>query len=87
MRSLRVFVLLALLLALGGCGGDDETSAGGDTTAPETTAAGTTAEAAGPSIRVGLVTDIGGLDDRSFNFLANQGLERAQDELGVRAGS
>ncbi len=75
-------MLLALLLALGGCGGDDD-SANGDTTAPETTAAGTTAEAAGPAIRVGLVTDIGGLDDRSFNFLANRGLDRAQDELGV----
>lgn len=34
-------------------------------------------------IRVGLVTDIGGLDDKSFNMLANQGLERARDELGV----
>jgi basic membrane protein A len=82
MRLLRLLLLAALAVALGGCGDDDE-SASGDTTAPATTAAGTTGEAAGPSIRVGLVTDIGGLDDRSFNFLANQGLERAQDELGV----
>lgn len=37
----------------------------------------------GEGIRVGLVTDIGGLDDKSFNMLANQGLERAADELGV----
>ncbi|GIU95028.1 MAG: BMP family ABC transporter substrate-binding protein [Gaiellaceae bacterium] len=37
----------------------------------------------GEGIRVGLVTDIGGLDDKSFNMLANQGLERARDELGV----
>ena len=75
-------MLLAFLLALGGCG-DDDASTTGATTVAATTAAGTTGEAAGPSIRVGLVTDIGGLDDRSFNFLANQGLERAQDELGV----
>ena len=40
----------------------------------------TTAE---PSIKVGLVTDIGGLNDKSFNQLANEGLERASDELGV----
>jgi basic membrane protein A len=33
--------------------------------------------------KVALVTDIGGLDDRSFNFLANRGLERAQNDLGV----
>jgi basic membrane protein A len=34
-------------------------------------------------IKVTLVTDIGGLDDRSFNFLANQGLQRAKKNLGV----
>ena len=34
-------------------------------------------------IKVGLVTDIGGLNDRSFNQLANDGLERAKSELGV----
>ena len=31
----------------------------------------------------GLVTDIGGLNDRGFNSLANEGLERAASELGV----
>ncbi len=81
MRLARLTTLLVLLLALGGCGGDDET-AGDATTAPETTAA-TTGEDAGPALKVGLVTDIGGLDDRSFNFLANRGLEQALDELGV----
>jgi len=71
-----------LLVALAGCGGDDDESAGA-TTAAET--AGTTTEAsAGPAIKVGLVTDIGGLDDRSFNFLANKGLDQAERELGVQ---
>ncbi len=35
------------------------------------------------AIRVALVTDIGGLNDRGFNALANQGLQRAKSELGV----
>jgi basic membrane protein A len=71
----------ALLLAVSGCGSNDSASTGG-TTATETSA--TTTEASkGPSIKVGLVTDIGGLDDHSFNFLANKGLERAQSDLGV----
>jgi basic membrane protein A len=36
------------------------------------------------AIRVGLVTDIGGLNDRSFNHLAYVGLQRAQSQLGVQ---
>ncbi|HEX4929421.1 MAG TPA: BMP family ABC transporter substrate-binding protein [Gaiellaceae bacterium] len=33
--------------------------------------------------KVALVTDIGGLDDRSFNFLANKGLTQAKKDLKV----
>lgn len=35
------------------------------------------------AIRVALVTDIGGLNDKGFNSLANQGLKRAIAKLGV----
>jgi basic membrane protein A len=38
---------------------------------------------AGSTFKVALVTDIGGLDDRSFNFLANKGLQQAKRQLGV----
>src|SRR5688500_18672350 len=41
--------------------------------------------AAAPStFKVTLVTDIGGLDDRSFNFLANNGLQDAKKQFGVQ---
>jgi basic membrane protein A len=36
--------------------------------------------------KVGLVTDIGGLNDRSFNQLSYEGLLRAKKELGVQIG-
>jgi basic membrane protein A len=36
------------------------------------------------TIRVGLVTDIGGLNDRSFNYLANLGAQQAKKKLGVQ---
>ena len=38
---------------------------------------------AATTYKVALVTDIGGLDDRSFNFLANKGLSQAKKELKV----
>ncbi|HET9738985.1 MAG TPA: BMP family ABC transporter substrate-binding protein, partial [Solirubrobacteraceae bacterium] len=53
---------------------DDEGSGGGS---------GTSQTEEKPAIKVGLVTDIGGLNDRSFNQLANEGLEKAKSELGV----
>ena len=34
-------------------------------------------------VRIGLVTDIGGLNDRSFNEAAYKGLKRAKSELGA----
>jgi basic membrane protein A and related proteins len=66
----------ACALLLVGCGGDDEP---GDAAATTTTA---TTERTEP-IRVGLVTDIGGLNDRSFNQGNYEGLLRAEKELGV----
>jgi basic membrane protein A len=74
-----LFFLAAALIALAGCGGNDQPAG---TTAEAT--GGRTATTAGSAIRVGLVTDVGGLDDRSFNFLAGEGLDRAELELGVR---
>ena len=37
----------------------------------------------GEAMKVGLVTDIGGLNDRGFNQLAFQGLKQAETDLGV----
>ena len=81
----RPLHLLALLLLVGSCavvtacGSDDSNS--GTTSGSSGTAA--TSTPAAKSIKVGLVTDIGGLNDRSFNQLANQGLEKAKSDLGV----
>ncbi|HSR98154.1 MAG TPA: BMP family ABC transporter substrate-binding protein [Kofleriaceae bacterium] len=42
-----------------------------------------TEQKAGSGIRVGLVFDVGGKNDKSFNEAAWRGLQRARDELGV----
>ena len=47
------------------------------------TALGGQSAKAASDVKVGLVTDIGGLNDRSFNFLANKGLEEAKAKYGV----
>jgi len=78
--SKRVAALSLALTALvaSGCGSDDDTAATSSSSASEPAAA-----PAGKKIKVGLVTDIGGLNDRSFNALANKGLEDAKAQLGV----
>jgi basic membrane protein A and related proteins len=69
------------LLILGvGCGGDDDEGNGG---AADTTTAETDTGASGEGARVGLVSDVGRFNDRSFNQSALEGLNRAEDELGV----
>jgi basic membrane protein A len=69
-----IFTLCLCGLVAVGCG-DDESSSSGSGSSQSTPEA--------KKIKVGLVTDIGGLNDRSFNQLANEGFERAKSELGV----
>jgi basic membrane protein A and related proteins len=49
-----------------------------------TGAAKTDVKAAPAPFKVALVTDIGGLDDRSFNFLANKALGQAKTQLKIQ---
>jgi basic membrane protein A and related proteins len=96
MNTRRAFALaLVGALALSACGDapDDDTEAAVDTTeeteapADEETEAPADEETDAPAEAVDfrgcLVTDAGGVDDRSFNQTAYEGLERARDELGI----
>jgi basic membrane protein A len=78
-RAIAAIGLSGLLIAAAGCGSSDNSS---DTSSNSSTKAA--AAPAKPKIKVGLVTDIGGLNDRSFNALANQGLQQSQSELGIQ---
>ncbi len=68
----RSLALLGVVLLVAGCGG------GGNKSSSSTSAEG------GKKIKIGLVTDVGGLNDRGFNHLSYVGLQRAQSELGVQ---
>jgi basic membrane protein A len=70
-------ILAALALGATACGDDDDDAGGGNGGGD---AGG---EQAAESIKAGVVTDIGGLNDRSFNALANKGIKQAESELGV----
>ena len=63
--------------APGGTNAPVDTTATSDTTAPAESAA------AGSGPKVGLVYDIGGRGDQSFNDSAARGVERAKSELGI----
>ncbi len=65
----------AVLLVAAGCGGGGNKSA-------QTTAT-TSSGKPGSGKKIGLVTDVGGLNDRGFNHLSYVGLLRAAHELGV----
>jgi basic membrane protein A and related proteins len=77
-RAVLTALTIAAALAVAGCGEEDSDSgsdSGGGQAAQQKER---------PKIKVGLVTDIGGLNDRSFNQSANEGLKRAAGELGVQ---
>jgi basic membrane protein A len=79
-RTIRA-IAIALILAVGAfgvaaCGSDD--GGGGSSSSAQSS------QPAAKKIKVGVVTDIGGLNDRSFNALANKGLQDSVKQLGVQ---
>jgi basic membrane protein A and related proteins len=78
MLRLTPLALLLSVLALAACGGSDDDDAAPGATAPDTTEAS-------EQLRVGLITDLGQLDDDGFNELAFRGVQRAEKELGIKS--
>jgi basic membrane protein A len=68
-------ILAVASFAVAACGSSSSSSS--------STSTGSSTPAA-KKLKVGLVTDIGGLNDRSFNALANKGLQDAQKQLGIQ---
>jgi basic membrane protein A and related proteins len=91
-RPVGLVTLATAVLALGlaACGSSNSSttsSSGGAAAAPSTTSTSTSASSgssSGGNFKVGLVTDIGGLNDHGFNHLSYQGLLQAESQLGVK---
>jgi basic membrane protein A len=78
----------ALALAAAACGGDDEDASGASTTAAggATTTAQPTGDCATKEfVCIGLVTDVGKVDDKSFNESAWNGAKQAAADLKGKA--
>ncbi len=76
-----IAVALTSLFVVAACGGGAATPS---PSAPAASSAAATATAsAAPALKVGLVTDVGGLNDKSFNSLANQGRLDAEKDFKV----
>jgi basic membrane protein A len=75
-RTAWIAMVALLAIVAAGCGGSNNSSSSGTV--------GTTGTGAGTTLKIGLVTDTGQLNDRGFNHLAYLGLQRAQQELGVQ---
>jgi basic membrane protein A len=76
-RTFRLFLIAlcaSLALGIAACGSDDDDSS-------DSGGGGGGSEKA--SIKAGVVTDIGGLNDRGFNEAANNGRKKAQSDLGI----
>jgi len=71
-RWMLVALLAVGLAGVAACGSDDSSKSGGGSSS-----------SAKKKIRVAMVTDIGGLNDRSFNALAYKGLQQAKSKLGA----
>src|SRR3984885_9645654 len=90
-RIVFAALVIAGALGLAACGSSNSSSTSSTTSssaaAPSTsstTSASGGASSSGSGFKVGLVTDIGGLNDHGFNHLSYEGLLQAESQLGVK---
>jgi basic membrane protein A and related proteins len=73
-----------LVVALAACGSSSSSSSSASGASSAATSSSTSAAAPGGKFKVGLVTDIGGLNDHGFNHLAYTGLLLAEKQMGIQ---
>lgn len=80
--GLAAVLAIVLALALAACGSSNSSSASSGSSSSSSGRGSSTTS--GKNFKVGLVTDIGGLNDHGFNHLAYVGLTRAEQQLGIQ---
>ena len=87
--GLLAVALAALAMGVAACGSSNSSSSSSSSSsaaaAPSSSSTSTAAaSSSGSGFKVGLVTDIGGLNDHGFNHLSYEGLLQAESQLGVK---
>ncbi len=75
-RLVWTAVIATVVVGATACGSSSSSGGSSGGSAPASSSA--------PKISIGLVTDIGGLNDKSFNHLAFVGVTRAANQLGIK---
>jgi basic membrane protein A and related proteins len=75
-RLVWTAVIVTVVVGATACGSSSSSGGSSGGSAPASSSA--------PKISIGLVTDIGGLNDKSFNHLAYVGVQRAASQLGIK---
>jgi basic membrane protein A len=89
-RVIAVLLSAAMVLSMAACGSSSSSDSSSSSASDDAQAVSTEADDSsaavsnsGAGLKVGLVTDTGGVEDQSFNQSAWEGLQKAADELDV----
>jgi basic membrane protein A len=85
--TLTAFASVGLAIGIAACGSSNSTSSTSSSSSSgssSTSSASASSASSGSGFKVGLVTDIGGLNDHGFNHLSYEGLLQAESQLGVK---
>ena len=81
-KALTALATGALAIGVAACGSSNNNSNTSTSSNTSTGSSGSSGSSSG--FKVGLVTDIGGLNDHGFNHLSYEGLLQAESQLGVK---
>jgi len=81
---LMLSVVMVFTLAIAGCGKkNDQTQGGGTAASPSPAATAGAGNKTGANFKIGMVTDVGGVNDKSFNQSAWEALQKLNKDTGA----
>jgi basic membrane protein A len=82
--GLLAVAAVAIAIVVAACGSSNSSSTSSAAASGGSSSSSSSSSSSGSNFKVGLVTDIGGLNDHGFNHLAYVGLQRAEQQLGIK---